>query len=191
MSNCFLCYPQGQGIYTPAHWCWARSNSLSILLGEGPKRGCGGEGGGPRGRGSRLSKLSGLGRVEPGRGWSREAGRPQGLGGGQQGWQSGMFGQLCLPLPLTPHLSPPAGPPTLTSKIHPQASPSSLPIQANVSLTRASSIAPTLSLGALWLTAPSPRGRWTETALLSLVAWNEFWPPGPYTPGAHRPPDLS
>lgn len=46
----------------------------------------------------------------------------------------GGAGQLSLPPPLTPHLRPPAGLLTLTSRIHPGASPSSLPVQATVSL---------------------------------------------------------
>lgn len=108
--------------------------------------------------------------MEPRRGRSREAGPGPRLGRRPGRLAEQLFGQLSLlPSPHT-HLGLSAGPLTLTSRTHPQASPSSLPVQAT---SRGLLHQPPCCLWALWLqpsrlTAPSPHSRWTEPALLRL-----------------------
>lgn len=133
--------------------------------------------------GSGAGALECPGRMEREGGRSREAGPAPGLGEVQEGWQSGHLGS-CPSSPLAPHLRRPAGPLTLTSKTHPQASLSSVPVQAIVSLMGASAPTSVLSLGsrALSLTSYSPvftQQVGEASSLPSLTAWNEFWPPAP------------
>lgn len=192
MSNCSPCYPRRQQIYIPGTFTlgqeqlslWNPAPSSphpTVLLGVGQKRRWGGVGGGQRGRGSGMSGQGG---------WSEkgaEAGRralPPGLGEVQEGWQSGHLGSCPSSPSLAPHLRRPAGPLTLTSKTLPQASLSSVLVQAIVSLMEASAPTSVLSLGsrASALTSYSPfftQQVGGASSLPSLTAWNEFWPPAP------------
>ena len=99
----------------------------SALLGVDQKTGWGGEGGGlrnvPDWEGGARKGLEQGGRLAPTT-W-------------EEARKAGRAGAGPLSLPSSPHTPPqlPAGPPILTSRIHPRASPSSLPVQATVSLT--------------------------------------------------------
>lgn len=128
--------------------------------------------------------------MEPRRGRSRQAGPGPRLGRRPGRLAEQLFGQLSLlPSPHT-HLGLSAGPLTLTSRTHPQASPSFLRVQAT---SRGLLHQPPCCLWALWLqpsrlTAPSPHSRWTEPALLRLSL--PGMKPGLWGPTHLRPTDL-
>lgn len=145
-------------------------------------------GGGER-RGEGLWNMRGVDQ-EDARG-ETEAG-PSGLGGGQEGWQS------------TPHLSPPAGPVSLTSEIRPEASsssalhPSAL-IQTPASLTAISARAFCLSLASALESCSSfstqakllsPRPMHVSPQFLMALGMKP-WPTGPCRLLSTSPPKLT